>query len=199
MPQGSTILVTGETGTGKSLFGFHFIYEGTEKGESGLIVSLNEDLATLQRNARLFGFDFNLHEEKGLVRALYTPAVDLVPDEHLMKIKEVLVDINRVVIDGFSCYQLALTTRREYENFLLTLISLCKSRGITSIFIADTNPGEYYPYDIAHLADGIITLSSIEERGVKRRYIEVIKMRGSAHVTGKKLMDITSRGLEVSP
>lgn len=70
---------------------------------------------------------------------------------------------------------------------------------IKSVFTTDTKPGEYYPVDIAHLMDGIIIRSSAEEMGVRRRYIEAIKVRGSAYTTGKKLMDMTSRGLEISP
>jgi len=197
--EGSVILVAGEVGVGKTLFGFHFIHEGAMKGEKGLIISLNEDLATINRNARHFGFDFKSIEDKGLVEVLYTRVIDLVPDEHLIKIKKAFEGVNRVIIDGVSGYQSAFRTTREYKNFLLTLLSLCKSKGITSVFTTDTNPGEYYPSDIAPMIDGIIILSSEEEKGVRRRYIEAIKMSGSAHATGKKLMDITSRGLEVSP
>ena len=197
--EGSVILVAGEVGTGKTLLGFHFIHEGTTKGEKSLIISLNEDLATLNRNARHFGFEFKSMEDKGLVEILYTSVIDLVPDEDLKKIEEALEGVNRVVIDGVSCYQSAFSTAREYKNFLQTFISLCKSKGITSVFTTDTNLGEYYPSDIAPMMDGIIILSSAEEMGVRRRYIEVIKMRGSAHATGKKLMDITEKGLEVSP
>jgi circadian clock protein KaiC len=197
--EGSAILAAGEIGTGKTLFGFHFIHTGAIKGEKGLIISLNEDLATINRNARHFGFDFKTLVDKGLLDVFYAPVIDMVPDEHLKQLKEALKGVNRVFIDGVSCYQSAFSIRSEYIHFLRTFISLCKSRGITTIFTSDTNPGAYYPAGIAHLVDGIILLSSAEEMGVKRRYVEIIKMIGSAHTTGKKLMDITSRGLEVSP
>jgi len=49
------------------------------------------------------------------------------------------------------------------------------------------------------MMDGLVILSRAEEKGVRRRYIVVIKMRGRAHSTRKKLMDITEKGLEVSP
>ena len=195
--EGSIILVTGEAGTGKTLFGFHFIQAGIEKGEKGLIISLNEDKPTLERNARHFGFDFT--EDKGLLKILCVPLIDLIPDEHLIKIKEELEGVKRVVVDGFPHYIHAFDNENEYKIFMRTLISLCRSEGITSIFIGDTALGERYPADIAHLADGIIILSSEEEMGVKRRFIEVVKMRGSAHTIGKKLCDITPNGLEISP
>ena len=195
--EGSIILVTGEAGTGKTLFGFHFIQAGIEKGEKGLIISLNEEKPTLERNARHFGFDFT--EDKGLLKILCVPLIDLIPDEHLIKIKEELEGVKRVVVDGFPCYLHAFDNENEYKIFMRTLISLCRSEGITSIFIGDTAPGERYPADIAHLADGIIILSSEEEMGVKRRFIEIVKIRGSAHTIGKKLCDITPNGLEISP
>jgi len=195
--EGSIILVTGEAGTGKTLFGFHFIQAGIEKGEKGLIISLNEDKPTLERNARHFGFDFT--EDKGLLKILCVPLIDLIPDEHLIKIKEEFEGVKRVVVDGFPHYIHAFDNENEYKIFMRTLISLCRSEGITSIFIGDTALGERYPADIAHLADGIIILSSEEEMGVKRRFIEVVKMRGSAHTIGKKLCDITPNGLEISP
>jgi len=201
--EGSAILTAGEVGTGKALFGFQFIHEGVKNGEKSLIISLNEDLATITRNAKHFGFEFQSTANNGLVKVLYVPVVDLVPDEHLIELKEALEGVNRVLIDGVSCYQSAFNatsnTTRDYKNYLQTVISLCKSRAITSVFTSDTNPGEYYPSDIAPMMDGIVILSRAEEKGVRRRYIEVIKMRGSAHSTGKKLMDITEKGLEVSP
>lgn len=190
--EGSIILVTGEAGTGKTLFGFHFIQAGIEKGEKGLIISLNEDKPTLERNARHFGFDF-----KGLLKILSVPLIDLIPDEHLIKIKEELKGVKRVVVDGFPHYIHAFDNENEYKIFMRTLISLCRSEGITSIFIGNTAQGAHA--DIAHLADGIIILSSEEEMGVKRRFIEIVKMRGSAHTIGKKLCDITPNGLEISP
>ena len=201
--EGSAILTAGEVGTGKALFGFQFIHEGVKRGEKSLIISLNDDLATITRNAKHFGFDFLPTANNGLVKVLYAPVVDLVPDEHLIELKEALEGVNRVLIDGVSCYQSAFNamsnTTRDYKNYLQTIISLCKSRAITSVFTSDTNPGEYYPSDIAPMMDGIVILSRAEEKGVRRRYIEVIKMSGSAHSTGKKLMDITEKGLEVSP
>ncbi len=197
--EGSAILVAGEIGAGKSLAGFHFINEGAKEGEKSLFISLDENLATVSRNAKRFGFDAKSLVDKGLVSALYAPVVDLVPDEHMVKLKEALEGVNRLVINGVSSYQSAFDSMWEYKNFLLTLISLCKSKGITSVFTTDTNPGEYYPAEIAHLMDGIIILSSAEEMGVRRRYIEAIKMRGSPYTTGKKLMDMTPRGLEISP
>jgi len=69
--EGSAILTAGEVGTEKTLFGFQFIRDGVKESEKSLIISLNEDLASITRNAKHFGFDFHAIANNGLVKVLF--------------------------------------------------------------------------------------------------------------------------------
>ncbi|HDN65784.1 MAG TPA: hypothetical protein ENF23_05775 [Methanosarcinales archaeon] len=192
-------LVAGGTGIGKTLLGMHFIHEGVMHGEKGLIVSFEESPPEIIRNARHFGFDF---ESMGdMVRIVHASTVDLISDEHTLLVKRELEGVKRVVVDSVSSYKSVLPDPIEFKDWLLTLISLFKSEGATSLFTSEIRPlqgpFEITNHGISFVVDNAILMKYVEMESEMRRAVHIIKMKGSQHDKEIRQFTITSKGIEV--
>ena len=197
--EGDSTLVAGGPGTGKTLLGLQFIYEGALHGEKGLIISFEESLPEILRNARHFGVDF---ESMGdMLRIIRLCTTDMIPDECTMLIKKELKDIKRVVVDGFSSYISVLPDPVELNKWFRTLVSLFKSEGVTSLFTLETRSfhGPFEPTDhgLLFVVDNIILVKHVEMESEVRSAMHIIKMKGSQHDREIRQYAITSNGIEV--
>ena len=95
----------------------------------------------------------------------------------------------RVVIDPVTVLSSFLDG--DYRMFLFDLVNRLKNWQAVTILTGEVQPGEYYPPDVAYSADGAVLLSYVEEDGARRKHIEVLKMRGTNHHTGKLSFSIT--------
>lgn len=197
--EGDSTLVAGGTGSGKTLLGLHFIHEGAMLGEKGLIISFEGRVPEILRNARHFGFDFESMTD--MVRIVHSSTADLIPDEHTLLIKRELKDVKRVVVDSVSSYNSVLTDPIEFKNWLLTLISLFKSEGVTSLFTSEIRPlhgpFEITNHGISFVVDNVILMRYVEMESEMRRAMHIIKMKGSQHDKEIREFTITSKGIEV--
>jgi KaiC/GvpD/RAD55 family RecA-like ATPase len=87
----------------------------------------------------------------------------------------------------------------DYQRFLLKLARVIKNINAVCLITGETGPGYPYPADIAHIADGIILLHNTEVNFVRRRSLEILKMAGTSHTSGKHALDISAKGLTVYP
>ena len=85
----------------------------------------------------------------------------------------------------------------NYREFLYELSTSLKNWQAVTLLIGEINPNESYPLDVAYTSDGIIVLLNLEQDNNRRRYIEVLKMRGSEHFTGKHAADLSREGFSV--
>ncbi|MBM4237249.1 MAG: hypothetical protein FJ151_02050 [Euryarchaeota archaeon] len=103
------------------------------------------------------------------------------------KIAEVVPQ--RIVIDPITVVGGML--KGDYRAFLFDMANRLKNWNSTTIVTGEVGIGELYPPEIAYAVDGIILLMFSEEAGTRRKYLEVLKMRGTNHLTGKQSIDIT--------
>ena len=198
----SVVIVSGPTGSGKTLIGSEFVAAGVAAGERCLLISFEESLEQLIRNASSWGIDLEALENSGSLKIIseYPEVASL--EDHFVTIKNVIEEFSpkRVVIDNLSALE-RISTERGIRDFIIGLTSFLKQLEITSLITATTitlfgGPSVTEGH-ISALADGIILLRYVEHRSEVRRGLAVLKMRGAAHE--KQILEFTidDHGLHV--
>ncbi len=203
IPAGDAILVSGPSGTGKSVLATQFIASGARNGEPGVIAVFEEHPREYLRRASELGFDLEELERDGSVKVLYLRPLDLSPDEALHAIREAVEELGarRVVIDSLSGFELALapTFREDYRESLYRLVGALTGRGVTVMMTMEIVQSftdlRFSPYIISFLSDNIILLRYVEIAGQLRKHLAIVKMRNSDHSKELRLYDITGQGI----
>ena len=190
----SVTLVSGATGTGKTLLVTEFIDGGASRGERSLIISFEESRAQLARNAVGWGRDFDELEATGMLRVecVYPEVKSL--EDHLVWIKRIVEEYNpeRMAIDSLSALE-RIAPARSFREFLIGLTSFIKHRRIAGMLTATARTllgGESTTEaHISTLTDMIVLLRYVEMGGEVRRGLTVLKLRGSTH--DKKIHEFT--------
>jgi circadian clock protein KaiC len=198
----SVTLVSGATGTGKTLVSTEFIGGGTAFGERCLLLGYEESREQLFRNALGWGRDFAQMERTGLLRVScqYPEAMPL--EEHLLHIKRSIDELSpsRVALDSLSALE-RVATRRSFREFAIDLTAFIKERQIAGLFTATTPAllgGQSITQShISTIADAIILLRYVELNGEMRRGIILLKMRGSTHDRHIRDFSIDDVGLHI--
>ncbi|MFW5898765.1 MAG: RAD55 family ATPase [Candidatus Saliniplasma sp.] len=193
-PFPSVALVAGSAGTGKTTFAMEFLVEGAKKGEQCLFfTTLSEPTQWMLRYAGQFDFidkEFFGKEiqyvDMGLLLQSdgYEDILDFIDD----KIAEIMPQ--RIVIDPITV--VGMFFEEDYRSFLFELTNLLKNWQAVTVLTGEVNPGETYPPQITYAVDSVILLSMLEEESSRRKYLEVLKMRGTDHTTGKQPISITT-------
>lgn len=192
-PFPSVILVSGGAGTGKTTFALKYLCDGARRGEAGLyFTTLSEPTQWMLRYASQFEFlDPDYFGKEIVYEDLGHQLMNPDSEELISKIEDKISEVlpQRIVIDPITVVGGLL--RENYRAFLFELTNRLKNWNATSILTGEVRPGELYPPEISYAVDGIILLMFSEEGGVRRKYLEVLKMRGTNHVTGRQSIDIT--------
>jgi len=195
IPQGHMVLVSGNTGTGKTMFGMHFLRQGISEGENAVFVTLEEPIDQVKKTALTHGWDFNRLEKEGKVSFVTTNLIDVSNDKLLYQIISAVEGINakRVVIDSVSSLLSATMSEEQARQFLIQLSGYFKAKGITCImnYLSLANFGAERGQLLGSLSTSEMRLSSVTdaiimllfvERGQKiKKLLNVLKLRGSQH------------------
>jgi circadian clock protein KaiC len=191
-PFPAVIMVAGGAGTGKTTFALKYLSEGARKGEQGLyFTTLSEPTQWMLRYASQFSFiNPDAFGDKIVYTDLGGMIRDTEPAELLNVIEEKIAEVlpQRIVIDPISV--IGGMIRGNYRAFLFDMANRLKNWNATTVVTGEVNPGELYPTELAYAVDGIVLLLMAEEKAARRKYIEVLKMRGTNHMTGKQSIDI---------
>jgi len=205
LPAGDAVLVSGPSGTGKSVLTAQFIADGVRRGEPGVIAVFEEHPQEYMRRAQRLGLDLEDMARQGSLAVVYIRPLDLSPDETLGAIRTAVarVGARRVAIDSVSGFELALAPdfRQDFRESLYRLVGALTGTGITVLLtmeiVQTTDELRFSPYVISFLSDDIILLRHVEIAGHLRTSLAVIKMRNSDHSKELWLYDITEQGLVV--
>lgn len=198
----SVVLVSGATGTGKTLMATEFIAGGAREGDRGLFFAFEESHAQLARNAASWGIDLRSYEDAGLVRTISRyPEADSLED-HLVDIKAAIDAFgpDRIAIDSLSALD-RVSTERGFREFAIALTSFMKERKLASLLTTTTASLGGDSVTDAHVStttDSIILLRYVEVGGQMRRAITVLKMRGSAHDRSVREFSINDDGMLIT-
>lgn len=182
----SVTLVSGATGTGKTLTVTQFLQGGASNGERCLLLAFEESRDQLVRNAQGWGFDFGQMERDGQLRVVcdYPDVSGL--EDWLVTIQAVILDFkpHRVALDSLSALE-HVGSPKAFREFVIGLTSFVKHQEITTLFTSTTESlmggDSITETHISTLTDSIILLRYVEMFGQMKRGLTVLKMRGSAH------------------
>ncbi|MEO8632329.1 MAG: ATPase domain-containing protein [Chloroflexota bacterium] len=205
---GSTTVVAGISGVGKSVMACHYIAEGARRGERSLMLSLDEQVPQVLRNATSIGIDLQAEIDRGLIRLHYHPPQEIEVDHHFHDIEQIVQEFKpvRVVIDSLSTYGSNLgTTGRVFRDFFHALIALMKEEQIAAVYNHE-NPemlgmsSMMGDFAMSSLVDNIILLNWIELGDSFRLGLTVAKMRANptSHVTHECEV-VDGQGMRVLP
>ncbi len=191
-PFPSVVLVAGSAGTGKTTFSMQFLFAGADRGEQGLFfTTLSEPTHWMLQYESNFSFvkkeHFgNLVKYVDLGSMLNKPAHEI-----LQYINDKIAEVmpQRIVIDPVTIIGNIL--RDDYRKFLFDLTNSLKSWQAVTVLTGEVRPGEMYPVEVSYAADSVILLSLKAEGNARRKYLEVLKMRGTDHRTGAYPVSIT--------
>jgi circadian clock protein KaiC len=204
---GSTTMVVGVSGAGKTVLGTQLLMEGAVKqNRRALLVSLDEHPAQIIRNAETIGIDLQTHLDSGMLHILYESPQELEVDSHYHTLLRTITehDIQVLVIDGVTSYSTALDNQRSYRDFFHALVAFSKFRLMTTFFNYE-NPelfglSSYMPdFPVSSIVDNIILLSLVELGNTLHRTIAVVKARGSKHEFDTREFTIGQGGITLLP
>lgn len=198
----SIILVSGATGTGKTLLSSHFMDGGIRRGEKVQLFAFEESRGQLLRNASGWGFDFGKREREGLVKLCcrYPETASLEDQLIYMRHEIEQFEPQRVAIDSLSALE-RVSSHKGFREFVLAFSSFLKERG-TPALLTSTTPllagaASVTEEHISSLTDTIILLRYAEIEGCMRRGLAVLKMRGSRHEKVIHEYSISDRGITI--
>jgi circadian clock protein KaiC len=193
----SVILVSGATGTGKTLTVTEFLRGGASNGERCLLLAFEESRDQLFRNAIGWGVDFDKMERDGLLRVVcdYPEIAGL--EDWLISIQRIIEEFRpkRVALDSLSALERGGSIK-AFREFVIGITSFIKQQEITGLFTSTTaslmGGSSITETHISTLTDSIILLRYVEMFGEMKRGLTVLKMRGSPHE--KEIREFTIDG-----
>ena len=204
---GSTTMVVGVSGVGKTVLGTQLLREGALKqGKRGLLISLDEHPAQILRNAETIGLNLQEQVDSGTIHILFESPQELDIDAHFAHIVELIEkhDIQRMVIDGMTSYSTALADQAVYRDFFHALVAYSKFRLMTTFFNYE-NPeflgmSAFMPdFPVSSIVDNIILLNLVEINNSLHRCLTVVKARGSKHEFDSREYVIGQGGIALVP
>jgi circadian clock protein KaiC len=199
--RGTSILVSGIAGTGKSSLAAHFVDATCRRGERCVYFATEESPDLIVRNMRSIGIDLGPWVKKGLLRFDATRPTFHGLEMHLLRMHKLVGETNArvVVVDPITSY-ISLGETLEVKSMLNRLIDFFKAHQITAFFTSLTEGGsalEQSEVGISSLMDTWILLRQIETNGERNRGIWVLKSRGMAHSNQIREFVFTDHGIEL--
>lgn len=196
----SLALVSGPTGSGKTLIASSFAAHACRTGERVLMLAYEESQPQLLRNAQSWGLDFERWESLGLLRVVcqYPEAMGL--EDHLLMIQREIETFGptRLVVDSLSAME-RVGAVRYFREFVIGLTSYTREKELCSLYTSATprlsGGDSITEAHISTITDAILLLRYVEIGGDLRRGISVIKMRGSQHAKSIREFTIDARGM----
>ena len=198
----SVILVSGATGTGKTLMTTEFMAGGAANDERCLLFAFEESREQLVRNATGWGVNYEKMEKEGKIKVVcqYPEIASL--EDHLINIKDTIADFKptRVAIDSLSALE-RISTSKGFREFIISVTSFIKHEEIAGLFTSSTpnlsGGTSVTETNISTLTDSIILLRYVEIYGEMRRGVTVLKMRGSMHEKQIREFSIDGNGMHI--
>jgi circadian clock protein KaiC len=201
--RGTSILVTGTAGSGKTTVAAAYVDAACRRGERCLVIDFEESKDQVSRNMKSVGLDLNRWARKGLLAHEAWRPTQFGIEMHLLRIHKLIEKFKPqcVVIDPITNLMHGGGDREVY-SMMMRLMDFLKNSGITALFVSLTDAGgklEGTSIGISSLADTWILLRDIELNAERNRCVYVLKSRGMAHSNQLREFVITSKGIKLIP
>ena len=202
--RGTSTLIIGAAGTGKSTLASQFVAAAARRGQRSALFIFDESANTLLTRAAGLGIDLREHLATGCVKLRQVDPAELSPGEFTQAIRRAVDDVNAsiVVIDSLNGYLNAMPGERFLIMQLHELLTYLGDAGVATILIAAHHGliGQMItPVDASYLADAVILMRYFEMQGEIRQAISVVKKRGGAHERTIREFRLQNGGINLGP
>ena len=204
IPKGHSVAVIGSFGTGKTTFSMQFIWEGLQRGERCIFLSLEEDEESIMESARTFGWDMERYVDDGTLLIL-----KLDPEDAKGSVERLEGEIpqlikahqaSRIAVDSISLITMMYDDVEKKREIVFNLVKSIKDSGATALFTAEVDPkNPMVSRDgiVEYVVDGVILLSFLEKDNRLLLTIRILKMRRTKHSREVKVYEIGDGGINV--
>jgi circadian clock protein KaiC len=199
--RGSTVLVSGTAGSGKTSLAASFVHAACQRGERALFFAFEESPFQIIRNMRSIGMDLAQWVENGLLQFHANRPTFYGLEMHLVAMHKAVAAFKPtvVVVDPLTGFD-AGGSQAEIKSMLLRLVDFLKSNGITALLTSLTSGGgaqEHTDLFISSLIDTWLLLRDVEWSGERNRALYLLKSRGMAHSNQIREFLLTEHGVEI--
>ena len=207
IPEGDSVLVSGASGTGKSLLASQFVAEGIRQGEPAIVAVFEEGPRGYMERAKNFDLNLETSQKDGKLDILYLRPLDLSVDETMREILKAVqkIDAKLLVIDSLAGFEMALAPgfRADFRESLYRMMGALAGIGVTILSTVEIEESftdfRFSNFSVSFLADDIIRLSYVEIDGQLRKILMIVKMRGSGYSNDIREYHINSEGFMIGP
>lgn len=200
--RGSTVLVSGSAGTGKTTLGAHFVDAACARGEKALLVLFEESPKQMIRNMASVGIDLGRWVEAGLLHMWAARPSAFGLETHLAMLARMVEEIQPAiaVLDGIGSLTHG-TQAQEVTSTVARQVDILKAAGITALLttLAHEANAETSAVGMSSLVDSWLLLRNMESNGERNRLLFVLKSRGTAHSNQVREFVMTDHGVELVP
>lgn len=200
LERGTSCLILGPAGTGKSLLTLQFAISAIRRGERAAMFVFDEELGLLMQRSRRFGLDLQALRDDGSLIIEQVDAAELSPGEFTSRVRECVAKsgAQTVILDSLNGYQAAMPEEHYLLLHMHELLQYLNRQG-ASTFLTIAQHGLVgdmrTPVDVTYLADTVLLLRYFEATGEVRRAISVVKKRAGAHERTIREYEIDRRGI----
>jgi len=196
--RGSTVLLSGGTGTGKSMFAGHYLMAGALAGEKCVYITTEEPVEKLKQDWLKCGMDFSKFDKKNVFFEEVNPLEMSTLPKRLSGILDSRQP-DRVVIDSTTMLSLSIQDQFELRKTFLQIVSLLNRTAATTVLIEEAASMTQYSAtgDVEYLVDGVVVLRYMEEMPEYKRHLLVRKMRRTKHSETRHPIEITDKGVNL--
>ncbi len=199
--RGSSVLVTGTAGTGKTSIAAHFVDAACRRGERALYFAFEESPTEIMRNMRSIGINLKTWVDKGLLQFHAARPTIFGLERHLTTVRKAVAEFKPqvVVMDPLNSFG-AEGTQSAVKAMLVRMIDFLKSNRITGLYTSLTSGGnavEQSEVSVSSLIDAWLLLRVIENGGERNRGLYILKARGMAHSNQIREFLLTDHGVEL--
>ena len=202
--KGTSTLVLGPAGTGKSLFVLQYATAAMRRGEKVAMFIFDEELSVLFRRAKGMGMDLAQFQQEGMLFIHQVDAAELSPGEfaHQVRCCVEIEGVQVVAVDSLNGYRAAMLEEDALILHMHELLRYLNRQGV-STFLTVAQHGLVgdmkTPVDVTYLADTVVLMRYFEAHGRVRRALSVVKKRTGAHEDTIREFQISGEGLTVGP
>jgi circadian clock protein KaiC len=203
LPRGSSTLISGGTGVGKTVLSLHFVNAGLQAGEPAVVLSTDESVPELRRLAEGFGWDLGAAETAGKLEMLHFSPLDLVPERFLVRAVEAVkrVRAQRLVINSLTGLSLGIPDEHRFRQLVYALATRFQEEGVTLVMNQEVSEllgvTAIAGGGVSSIAGNVLLLRYAEVAASLRRALAVLKVRGSAHDHRLWEFTIGPRGIQL--
>ncbi|MBT4870802.1 MAG: AAA family ATPase [Candidatus Diapherotrites archaeon] len=216
-PEGRSFLVSGGTGTGKTIFAVQFLMEGAAQGEPGVYLTLDERPDLIREDMLRFGWNMRQLEDSEQLKIIdgtiakigipsdeefSLPATGFDLDKLLLELMRTIKKIKarRVVIDSIPALGMNFENEHDVRKAILKIIYLLSRAGVTTLLTTEVNEGskQFGKYGVEEfVSDGVIVLHYMGIGTQSNRTLHIRKMRATKHSEDLHPLEITESGLKI--